>query len=186
MFSTRMAGEHSSLEVGRLQKKLYDREMEFNDRRELLEQDLNKERELVLAEDQRASLLREVEELKTLAKQATNEAVRQSEDILGRLTAVQRVREEEERKSAEMEECLQAVQEAKLRLENDVLNTATPRKRRITGGEQFAMTDGGESNSLMMLNDDAGPLSLTDMYTRLAETEDELAHPSCLTRSSRS
>ena len=134
---------------------------------------------MVLAEDQRSSLLREVEELKTLAKEATDEATKQSNEIQGRLTegiesGVQRVREDEQNKRSELEERLQVAEEAKLRLEEDILNKSTPRKRRMAGGEHLAITQGDESNSLMMLDDDSGPLSLTDMYTRLAETEDEL------------
>ena len=64
-------------------------------------------------------------------------------------------------------------------MEETILNKSTPRRsrRRIDGGGDapLAITEGGgESNSLMMLDDDTQPLSLTDLYTRLASTEDDL------------
>lgn len=190
--SARMMSEHTSRDIDRLQKKLYDREMEFNTQKELLENDINKERELVslkdqrmvLAEDQRMSLLHEVEELKTLAKEASDEATTYANEAQLRLSegvdrATRQVREEEERKREELEDRLQVVEEAKLRIEETILNKSTPRRRRQGDGgtSPLRITESGEeSNSLMLLDDAAssGPLSLTDLYTRLASTEDEL------------
>ncbi|KAL7539107.1 hypothetical protein ACHAXR_009024, partial [Thalassiosira sp. AJA248-18] len=187
--SSRMMANQTSNEVERLQKKIYDDQMEYTASKELLEGDLNSERELVglkeqrmlLAEDQRTSLLREVEGLKDLAREATEEAARQADELQGRWNegmeaAVREVREEERRKRELLEGRLRVAEESKLRLEEDILNKASPPRRRIEGDSDapLAITDGRGSNSLMMLDDSTDPLSLTDLYTRLASTEDEL------------
>jgi len=179
--SARSSGDHTSAEVEKLRKKLYDKEVEFSNERETLLQDLNKERELVslkeqrmlLAEDQKESLLREVEELKALAKEATEEAATQAEEYHAKLkedinNAVATVKEEERLRREALEDRLKTAEEAKRRMEDDILNTSTPlkRRRRIEGGlTTLSITEGGEED---------GPLSLTDLYAHLAETEDEL------------
>ena len=182
--TARTSSDHVAGELEKLGKKLYDREYEFSEQRELLHQDLNKERELVLlkeqrmllAEDQKESLLREVEELKALAREATEEATAQVEEVQARLNedienAVRKVREEERLKREELEERLNVAVEARRTIEDDILNKSTPlkRRRRIEGGgadsSTLAITEGGE---------DDGPLSLTDLYMRLGDTEDEL------------
>eukprot|EP00579_Thalassiosira_antarctica_P013616 CAMPEP_0201939780 /NCGR_PEP_ID=MMETSP0903-20130614/43907_1 /ASSEMBLY_ACC=CAM_ASM_000552 /TAXON_ID=420261 /ORGANISM="Thalassiosira antarctica, Strain CCMP982" /LENGTH=2217 /DNA_ID=CAMNT_0048481399 /DNA_START=64 /DNA_END=6717 /DNA_ORIENTATION=- len=179
--SARTSADRTSANLDRLQKKLYDKEMEFTQQKESLEQDLNQERELVslkeqrtlLAEDQRASLKRELEELKTLAKEAAEEATKQADQYQSRMNegiddAVREVREEEQRKVEELQDRLEGAEEAKLQLEEDILSKNTPRKR--IGGAPLAITHGDG----MMLEESGDPLSLTDLYTRLASTEDEL------------
>jgi len=184
--SARTSARLASSEADRLQRKLYDKEVEYVQQKELLERDLNQERELVslkeqrmlLAEDQRAALTREVEELKSLAKEAADEATAQAEEFQQRLNegveaAVGEVREKERQRREELQERLEAAEEAKLRMEEDVLNRSMLRKRRIDGAEVPLAIRNDESSSLM-LEEDGDPLSLTDLYTRLAATEDEL------------
>ena len=188
--ASRMTSAQTSKEVERLQTKLYNVQMDYTSQKELFEQDLNSERELVglkeqrmlLAEDARASLMREVEELKSHAKVAAEEATKMEDEMQSRFNegieeAVLDVREEEQQKRDMLEERLQIAEDAKLRLEDDILNRPTPRKRRIEGGgaqqqQPLAIIDG--NNSLVMLEGSDDPLSLTDLYTRLASTEDEL------------
>lgn len=188
--SARSAAEGKSSDLDRLQRRLYDAEVEHASQRELLERDLNRERELVmlkeqrtlLAEERSSSLLREVEELKALAAEAAEEAGARDEDVRLRLAegiedAVRRVREEEGRRVSDLEGRLRDVEDARLKLEESILSGETPRR----GRRPLAITDGatvggggGESNTLMMLDDSSDPLSLTDLYARLAETEDAL------------
>ena len=188
--SARTIAEQSSTDIDRITKKMYDNELEYNQQRQLLEGDLEHERELValkeqrtlLAEEQRDSLLREVEELKTLAKEAAHEASRVGDDMRDRLnegieSAVKEVREEERRKRDELEERLNSAEGARLRLEEDILNKPTPRRGRRAVPP--AITDGtAGGGALLMLEEEGGgdsdPLSLTDLYTRLAQTEDDL------------
>jgi nucleoprotein TPR len=90
--------------------------------------------------------------------------------------AVKEVREANQEKIEQLEQRLRTAEEAKRRIEEDILNKSTPlrRRRRIEGGERpLAITAGGNGGDVSMLEDD-GPLSLTDLYTRLAETEDDL------------
>ena len=186
--SSRRMVERSSTELEKVTKKLYDVESEAVEQRELLERDLVKERELialkeqrmVLAEDQRRLAVREVEELKKLAKEAAEEATAHLEGMQSRLdndieNAVREVKEADQVKIEELERRLTAAVEAKRRIEEDILNKSTPlrRRRRIENGEDapLAITAGDEDVSML---EDGGPLSLTDIYTRLAETEDDL------------
>ena len=190
--SARRAAERSSTELDKVTKKLYDKENEFVEQKELLERDLNKERELialkdqrmVLAEDQRKMAVREVEELRKLAKEAAMEAATHVDEIQSRLdedieNAVREVREVDQGKIEQLEQRLLTAEETKRRIEEDILSKSTPlrRRRRIEGGEEahLAITAaaGGGGGDVSMLEDD-GPLSLTDIYSRLAETEDDL------------
>jgi len=186
--SARRMAERSSAELDKVTKKLYDKENEFVEQKELLERDLIKERELialkeqrmVLAEDQRKAAVREVEELRKLAKEAAMEAATHVDGIQSRLdadieNAVKEVREADQEKIEQLEQRLLTAEEAKRRIEEDILNKSTPlrRRRRIEGGEAPLAITAGAGGDVSMLEDD-GPLSLTDIYTRLAETEDDL------------
>lgn len=187
--SARRMAERSSAELDKITKKLYDKENEFVEQRELLESDLNKERELialkeqrmVLAEDQRKAAVREVEELRKMAQEAALEAATHVDEIQSRLdkdieNAVKEVREADQEKIDQLEQRLLTAEEAKRRIEEDILNKSTPlrRRRRVEGEEApLAITAGGEGGDVSMLENE-GFLSLTDMYTRLAETEDDL------------
>eukprot|EP00970_Alexandrium_tamarense_P007523 scaffold1391_cov267-Alexandrium_tamarense.AAC.1 len=184
--SSRMGMESSLSELEKIRCKLQEKEYAFAEEREVMQQDLNKERELVtlkeqrmlLAEDQRDSLMREVESLKVLAREAEEESMGKDAELQRRLaegveSAVRKVREHEEERRLRLEERLAVAEEAKQKFEEDILNKNTPlrrRRRMITeGGEQMislAITDGDVMGE--------GPLSLTDIYTRLAETEDDL------------
>ena len=64
------------------------------------------EQRMMLAEDQKESLMHEVEELKQLAKEATNEATNSREERLddGIERAVRDVCEEEEQRRAELDD----------------------------------------------------------------------------------
>ncbi len=187
--SARRMAERSSAELDKVTKKLYDKENEFVEQRELLESDVNKERELIalkeqrmlLAEDQRKAAVREAEELRKMAKEAAMEAATHVDEIQSRLdkdieNAVKEVREADQEKIDQLEQRLLMAEEAKRRIEEDILNKSTPlrRRRRIEGEETpLAITARGEGDDAAMLEND-GFLSLTDMYTRLAETEDDL------------
>lgn len=186
--SSRMGMESTLSELEKIRCKLQEKEYAFAEEREVMQQDLNKERELVtlkeqrmlLAEDQRDSLMREVESLKVLAREAEEESMGKDAELQRRLaegveSAVRKVREQEEERRLRLEERLAVAEEAKQKFEEDILNKNTPlrrRRRMITeGGEQMislAITDGD------VMEEEGGPLSLTDIYTRLAETEDDL------------
>ena len=89
----RMNGESAvndrmSRDVERLQGRMCDAELEHVSRREMLERDLDKERELAalkeqrafLAEDRCGALTREMTELKELAREATEGATAHAEE----------------------------------------------------------------------------------------------------------
>jgi len=109
----------TTIEIEKLQFKLYDARLERAQQRELLEGDLHQERELValqdqrtaVADDQRACLSRKVESLKRLARKAADEAAAQKQSLLLRIrqeadAGVSRVRESELRRREELEERL--------------------------------------------------------------------------------
>jgi hypothetical protein len=87
--SMRMSNERTSKEMDRLRKKFHEKELEHSSRYELLEQDLNKERELVVLKDRRAllaedryeALQREVTSMTEMARKASDEATAREEEI---------------------------------------------------------------------------------------------------------
>ncbi|KAL3809139.1 hypothetical protein ACHAXA_007242 [Cyclostephanos tholiformis] len=183
--SARLVNDRTSHDIERLQEKARDAELEHATQRELLERDLDKERELaalkdqraLLAEDRSVALSREVEELKELAREATNGATAQAEEMRARWSevideAVRAAREEEGRKLADVEERLRLATEAS---EIIMDGGSSPRRRARTIMGDGAGAD--DSMSPMRLLDSVGggdsPLGLTDLYARLAEAEDE-------------
>ena len=180
--TARMATARASAELDKLQEKLHETELRHTQQMELLDLDLRKERELILlkeqrtllAEDQRDSLLREVEELKALANEAASDVSKQSRAFQAQLdegidAAVRKVRQEESQMREELQGRLEAAEEAKLRLEEDILDKATPRRRRVEG-PAAPLAIAADAQTLA----DGDPLNLTDLYSRLAATEDDL------------
>lgn len=194
--SMRISNERLSKEMDRLRKQFHEKELEYTSQYELLEQDLNKERELVMLKDQRASLAedrygalqREVASMTEMARKASDVASAREEEIRRQYTemmeeALTRLREEEGRKVQELEERARLAEEAKLTMEEEILGRGgTPRRRSISGRRMIEGGSGGggaaagedDSSNLLLLDDGGGPLGLTDLYTRLAETEDDL------------
>ena len=178
--STRRHFELAQAELERMRNVMHEKECQFIEQREMMERDLNKERELVLlkeqvmvlAKDQRDTALEELKSIKVMAAEAAEREGRLESEMESRLkveveNAVRLIKQEEEGKRVVIADRLRAAEEEKMRLEEDVLNTSTPLKRRrlIAGATvPLAITEGSED----------GPLSLTDLYTRLAETEDDL------------
>jgi nucleoprotein TPR len=169
--------ELANSEVHRIRAELHDKECHFIEQREKLECDLNKERELVmlkeqamlLARDQRDGALQELQDIRTAAIQAAERESRLEHEMESRFkleveNAIRLAKEEEEGKRVVLVDRLKTIQEEKKRLEEDIL--MTPKRRRMIEGAAppLALTDGRED----------GPLSLTDLYARLAGTEDEL------------
>jgi nucleoprotein TPR len=187
--SARLVNDRTSRDVERSQGRMRDAELAHASRREMLERDLDKERELaalkeqraLLAEDRCAALAREMTELKELAREATEGATAHAEEARVRLAgaigdAVRAAREEEGRKLEESEERVRHATEARARMEEIILGAGSPRRRvrTIEGGGDGA----GDPRSPMLLLESAGggdgPLGLTDLYSRLAEAEDDL------------
>jgi nucleoprotein TPR len=178
--STRRHFELAQAELERMRNVMHEKECQFIEQREMMERDLNKERELVLlkeqvmvlAKDQRDTALEELKSIKVMAAEAAEREGRLESEMESRLkveveNAVRLIKQEEEGKRVVIADRLRAAEEEKMRLEEDVLNTSTPLKgRRLIAGATvpLAITEGSED----------GPLSLTDLYTRLAETEDDL------------
>ncbi len=189
LMSARLVNDQMSHEVEHLQGRIRDAKLEYSSRCEMLERDLDKERELsalkeqrtLLAEDRCAALNREMAELKQLAREATEGATAQDEETRAQWAdavddAVRTAREEEGYKLVEAEERLRQATEAKERLEEIIMDGGSSRRRtRIIEGDGVRA---GELTSPMLLLEDAaagdGPLGLTDLYSRLAETEDDL------------
>ena len=96
------------------------------------------------------------------------------------------MQEEDGRKLEELEERVRQAEEAKLKMEEEIIGRGgTPRRRRRSSSSSRRMIEGGgpgggggedssNNNNLLLLDDGGGPLGLTDLYTRLAETEDDL------------
>ena len=182
MNSTRRHFELAQSEIERMRSLLHTKECQFIEQREGMEQDLNKERELVLlkeqamvlARDQRDSALEELKDIRAAAEEAAMREEKAEMEMQSRLreevdNAVRLVKQEEEGKRAVIADRLRVIEEDKKRLEEDVVSKSPLKRRRmIEGGNAAApltITDGSSSD---------GPLSLTDLYSRLAETEDEL------------
>ena len=181
--STRRHFELSQSEIERMRSLLHTKECEFIEQRERMERDLNKERELVvlkeqgmiLARDQRDTALGELRDIRAAAEEAAMREERAEMEMQSRLReevekAVRLVKQEEEGKRAIIADRLRVMEADKKRLEEDILSKSPLKRRRmIEGGggaaAPLAITDGSSSD---------GPLSLTDLYSRLAETEDEL------------
>ena len=117
-----------------------------------------------------------------MAKEATEEATLQVEEVRGRWkedieNAVREARQADERKMVELEERVRVAEEAKRRMEEEILNGATPRRTRMIeaggdgSGSSLVITADGQGGAM---KDDGGPLSLTDLYARLADAEDDL------------
>ena len=91
--------------------------------------------------------------------------------------ALHRVREEEGRKEEVLEERVRRAEEAKLAMEEEILGRGGTTPRRRSTSRRMIEGGGGADSSnsnLLLLDDGGGPLGLTDLYTRLAETEDDL------------
>ena len=190
--STKLTSDRANQELERIQQKVYNTQLEYNSRIEILEVDLYKERELasmkdqrvLLMEDQNSVLTRKMDELRQLAQEASDEKEALTNETRAHWNkivedAVQSVRQEEKEKLDEVEGRLHDALEARSRMEEVIMNSnsgsTTPRRRRLRLG------DGVNSTSPMrLLEDDSGggdnsePLGLTDLYSRLADTEDDL------------
>lgn len=182
LVSTKRHLELAQGEIDRLRNESHQKECAFIEQREKLEMDLNKERELValkeqavlLARDQRDGALNELKDVRLMAEEAAIREERMEREMEGRWrmeveNAVASVREEEEGKRVVLVDRLRVAEEEKKRLEEDVFNSPIRGRRSArmiaSGSTALAITDGSS---------DGGLLSLTDLYTRLAETEDEL------------
>ena len=176
--STKRHFELAQSEIERMRNVLHQKECVFIEQREMMEQDLNKERELVslkeqamlLARDQRDAAVQELNDIRAIAQEAAEREGRLESELESRLrdeieNAVRLIKEEEEGKRAILADRLRAAEQEKKTLEEDVLSKSPLKRRRMIQGAAtpLAITDGSD-----------GPLSLTDLYTRLAETEDEL------------
>jgi nucleoprotein TPR len=179
--STRRHLELAQAELDRLRNDMYQKECGFIEQRELMEMDLNKERELVmlkeqamlLARDQRDGAFKELEDMKAMAAEAAEREEKLEKEMEGRLrmeveNAVRLIRGEEEGKRVILVDRLRVAEEEKKRLEEDVLSKSPAKSRR---GRMIAS---GSAAPLAITDRSDGPLGLTDLYTRLAETEDEL------------
>ena len=179
--STRRHLELAQAELERMRNTLHEKECQFIEQREMIEKDLNKERELVslkdqamqLAREQRDTVAQELRDIQAMAVEAAEREGRMEREMQLRLKdevdkAVRLIKEEEQGKRNVIADRLREAQEAKRKLEEDILSKETPMKRRARmiecGNAPLAINDG----------QDGGPMSLTDLYSRLAETEDQL------------
>ena len=178
--STRRHFELAQAEIERMRNAIHEKECYFIEQREMLEQDLNKERELVslkeqamlLARDQRDSAVEELKDIRALAQDAAQRESRLETEMESRLrseveNAVKLIKEEEEGKRVVLVDRLRMAEDEKKRLEEDVLNKRTPSKRRRMIGD-------GQSPLLITDGFDGEKLGITDLYSRLAEAEDDL------------
>ena len=149
--SARLVNDQTTRDVENLQGRIRDAKLEHSSMREMLERDLDKERELsalkeqrtLLAEDRCAAMNREMAELKQLAREAT-EGAAQAEETRARLAdaiddAVRTAREEESGKLADAEERLRQATEAKERMEEIIMDGGSSRRRprMIEGNQQM-------------------------------------------------
>lgn len=179
--STRRHLELAQAELERMRNVLHEKEYQFIEQREMMEQHLNKERELVslkdqamlLARDQRDAAAEELKNIQAAAMEAAERERRMEQEMQLRLReevekAVRAVREEEEAKREKIAGRLREVEEAKNMIEEDIMSRGTPSKRRnkmIEGDSApLAITDGQTD----------GNNCVVDLYSRLAETEDKL------------
>ena len=181
--SARMSSKHAGSEVERLQLRIYDLERAHTDARQKLENDLDKERDVVALKEQKAALLaeqnealqRELDSVKRSAAEIASEGDAKVAEARGRIRdeveeATARIREEEGARREDLERRLADATEARARMEEDVL-ASSPARRIAAGPAGMGSPPVVGAGNLLT---DGEPLSLTDLYSRLAATEDDL------------
>jgi len=147
-------------------------------------------------------LLREMETMQRLAGEAakeTDEKIKNMQEVAAKKMEeiIKKEREESDKKIMALEKRAKKAEEGRKRIEDDLLGSPTPlrrrRKRRSTsrgrsstspralppssgGGAAAIGEEEGKDNTEDMATDrsEQEPLSLTDLYERLADAEDEL------------
>mmetsp|Transcript_59757 Transcript_59757/g.177074 ORF Transcript_59757/g.177074 Transcript_59757/m.177074 type:complete len:2177 (-) Transcript_59757:51-6581(-) len=183
--ASRRAEERLRSELDRAGARLRDIRTEAADREAALEEELVAERRLVelskeksdRAEARHDALRGEVESMKKLAEAAAADS-RDEMERLGRemeekgKKALEELAAEKDRTIAELEQHVQEAERGRKKIEEDLMKTPNALKRRKRRSP-LAITAGDDAMEGTTA-EDGGPISLTDLYTRLSETEDEL------------
>jgi len=190
--ASRSREETNRTDLEALEERIRIQSRESVDSYQALEEELLAERRLVDMAKERAERMaskyeqvrKEMESMKRLAQAAADDARAEMERLVsaaeerGREALVE-AEEEHGRSVRQLQNKLRDAEEGRKRIEDGLLSTPTPlrrRKRLAIAAADGSDDDGGAAAAAGGAQVDEGPLSLTDLYEAKAAVEDELLY----------